>query len=279
MWHMLLLKWDMMLGVDVHFEIDAIIPPKPEPFVPHVVGMAIQGLTPLGPKLTGDNVVANGKHIVYKGSDISFLIPHIPVVPWPPMVLAPVIMTVLSGSKTYFGPSSVVGKVGPIACALIPPDTNIQLNCGFPCPTPTGLVQAMTTVVCGMTWGDIIGGLVAMVVDAAVQTVENLLCWKLGKVIGPIGKTKAGKAIVEAVVGAVVQQVTGSPIGYTAGVATGGQDSKWNPGNWGGNLGDAVGGAIDRATGAAPSPSTPANTTATSTATHSVTNDPGVEQH
>ena len=277
MWHMLLLKWDMMLGVDIHMEINAIIPPTPAPFIPHVVGMAIQGVTPLGPKLTDNTVVANGKHIVYKGSDISFIIPHIPIPPWPPTVLA-VAATALSGSKSYFGPSSVVGKEGAIAAALIPPDTNIQLNCGFPFPAATGLVQAMTTVVCGMTWGDIIGGLVAMQIDTIVQGVENLLLWKAGKVLGKFGDTKVGQAIA-ATVGGVISQVVGSPIGYTYGAATGGPDSPYNPGNWGNNAGNAVGGAINRATGAAPSPSAPANTTATSTASHPVTDDPSVEQH
>jgi hypothetical protein len=287
MWHCLLLELDPMLGVDFHGEITATPVPAPAPFIPHVAGMFLHGWTPLGPSMTvRSKTAANYLRIVQKGSDISFGIIHVPTPVWPPCVLAVIITTVGSGSKSYFGPTSVVAEGTPVASALIPPAYNINLNCGT-IPTPTGNVLAPCTVVTGMTWGDILGGLVAMVIDCALQAAMNYLCgfickWSvLAKVLGKCAPTL--KTVLENAIPAIVQQITGSPIGYTFSVPghIGGNPddstNPWNPGNWGNWVGNKVQKAID-GPGPSTSPSQPASVNP-GTSPHPGGTDPGVENH
>ena len=76
-----------------------------------------QGSEPTGgASMTGDDVLANNWNIIQRDSDIQYGIPHIPLPPFPPCVLA-LLWTAISGSKSYFGPSSVLGNGKPIAAA------------------------------------------------------------------------------------------------------------------------------------------------------------------
>ncbi|AKT41266.1 hypothetical protein [Chondromyces crocatus] len=242
--HLLLLKWHPMVGCDLHLELTFTWPPVPVPFTPHVVGQRLAGFG--GADMTSDTVLANNWNIIRRDSDISYGIPHVPIPVFPPCVLA-LLWTGLSGSKSYFGPSTVHGNGKPIAAALLITQ-NPQLNCDDPFPLPTGMAFSWSNVVCGLSWGDIIGGLLAMAFDMAVGFVLNKIGGKLGgKVVGKFAPA-ASKVVVEAInltVNAVFQQLTGSPIGYSFSVPEKLFSPYANPGNWGKTLGHGLGNLID----------------------------------
>ena len=122
-----------------------------------------------------EQVKALHGRVMQRGTDIQNLIPHIPLTP---AALLAGVLTGLSGSKSYFGPASVKADKKPIAAAVAVV-VNYNLNCGD-VPTPTGIVVAPDTVVTGMTVGDILGGVFAMLTEAAIQTAMNLLLGDLG---------------------------------------------------------------------------------------------------
>jgi hypothetical protein len=109
-----------------------------------------------------------------KGTDIGPLIPHI----GPPSVTLPVEM-LFSSSKSHFSSSRYQAAGQQVSCALLV-YVNPNLNCGTPCPTPTGMVAAITTHMVDMTWGDVFAGLLAMAADALIQFLLN----KLGSFLG-----------------------------------------------------------------------------------------------
>jgi hypothetical protein len=230
-----------MIGCDVHLELTFTWPPVPVPFTPHAVGQRLAGLG--GASMTGDDVLANNWNIIHRDSDISYGIPHIPIPPFPPCVLA-LLWTGLSGSKSYFGPSSVRANNKPIAAALFV-YVNPQLNCDDPLPLPTGIAITWSNVVCGLTWGDIIGGFLAMGIDMAISFLLNKLG---GKIASKLIPKKAAKWAVEAInttVNAIFQQITGSPVGYTYSVPGHVLGDPFNPGNWGPMIGHWIGDQID----------------------------------
>jgi len=173
-----LLEFHPMLGVDAHTDVPPALPPAPVPFAPHGVGALLNWVLPAS---MADTVLANYARIMQRGTDIQNGIPHIPLAP--PLLLSGAI-TAFSGSKSYFGPASVQAKGKPIAVAVAVV-LNVNLNCGD-IPTPTGFVLAPNTVVAGMTFGDWLGAVFAMVVDCAIQTLMNQLLDPLGSVGGGI---------------------------------------------------------------------------------------------
>jgi hypothetical protein len=240
--HVVMLKWHVMAGCDVHNEITVVLVPMP--MVPHVVGMVLNGLW--GASKTSDRTIAKNWNIIQRDSDISYGIIHVPVV-LPACALAPLII-LTAGSKSYFGPSSVLAEKKPIAGALFK-YVNWQLNCADPCPMPTGFVACWGTVVCGMTWGDIIGGFIAMVLDCAIQAVINAGTGAIAKYAGFAAATGkeacsvAAARLLPPFISAAIQQLLGSPVGYTN--APGRDDgSMVNPGNWGTAAGHAAGDAM-----------------------------------
>jgi hypothetical protein len=126
-----------------------------------------------------------------RGTDIQNFIPHLPLSP--ACMLSPLI-TAFSGSKSHFGPASVLVEKKPVAVALIVV-VNPNLNCGD-IPLATGYVIAPNTVVTGLTLGDFLGGLFAMFVDTAIQTLMN-------KILPGPG-------------GALIGTLLGSPLGFSA---------------------------------------------------------------
>ena len=56
---------------------------------------------------------------------------------------------------------------------------NPNLNCGYPLPTPTGGVIALTTHEVQMTWGDIVSGALQMGFDF-------LIMWAMNKMFGKV---------------------------------------------------------------------------------------------
>jgi hypothetical protein len=266
--HLLLLKWHPMIGCDIHLELTATWPPVPAPNTPHLVAQRLAGFG--GATMTDDDVLANNWNIIQRDSDIQYGIPHIPIPPYPPCALA-LLWTGLSGSKSYFGPRSVVSSKGPIAAALLV-YVNPQLNCDDPLPLPTGIAITWSTVVCGMTWGDIIGGFLSMAFDMLISWLLNKLGERLAAKLLPKGLAKWVAKALETTINTILQQITGSPVGYTWSLPGHGLGDPYNPGNWGPMLGHPLGEWIGRATGLdSPAPAPPAPT-------NNFANDPAVEQ-
>lgn len=289
--HNLLRQWHVMIGCDFHNEVTATIPPVPAPMIPHVAGHVMNGWWLAA--TTEETVKALGTKIILRDSDISAGIPHVPIPPYPPCALLLLIIP-MSGSKCYFGPSSVLAGGKPIACALIIV-VNINLNCADPCGMPLNVVITWGNVVCGMSIGDILGGLLAMGIDAAITFAFNRLgSWLgakfLGKIINPFFNKLA-----EGLLSGLVQQLTGSPLGYTNAPLHYLFGDNASVGNWGSLLGHGLGEWIGDAGSTktieqllgAPSPSSPQTTLASpagtpssaTPATNGIVNDAGVEEH
>jgi len=214
-----MLEYHPMIGVDFHFDLippAPPVPPVPTPFEPHVVGATLNWVLP---PMMATTVLAQFGRVMQRGTDIMNLIPHIPM--GPGVLLSPA-ETAFSGSKSHFGPASVQACKKSIAAAVLVV-VNLNLNCGT-IPTPTGVVIAPNTVVTGMTWGDILGGVMAMVADCAVQTVLNCILAPLG----PVGAGIAGMLL-------------GSPLGF--GFNANGRGAVGSVGRFSGYFSDAARGA------------------------------------
>jgi hypothetical protein len=181
--------------------------------------------------------------VMCKGTDIGPMIPHIGV---PSTTLMIEIAT--SGSKSHFGPSyyhvnDQTGAAGNPAVALLM-SVNPNLNCGYPLPTPFGMVMALTTQALGMSWGDIVGGLYQMALDFMLQAILQKLGGSVGNwigkgmgalaremgigallAIGPLERllgAEAGAVLErfaqasETVVATAVGQLIGTPLGTTS---------------------------------------------------------------
>ena len=282
--HNVLRQYHIMVGCDFHNEVMAAIPPAPAPMIPHVVGHVMQGWGITATALmTQETLKALGTKIMQRDTDIGNGIIHVPIPPWPPCALLPLIIP-FSGSKSYFGPSSVLAEKKPIAAALIVV-VNLNLNCADPCAMPLNVVIAWGNVVCGMTIGDILGGILAMGIDAAITFGFNKLGgWMGGKLLGKVTNVFFNK-MAEGLISQVVQQLTGSPLGYTNAPLHYLLGDNASVGNWGAALGHAAGSKIDELLG----DSTPANTSqmlATPAGTpppgtpltNGIVNDPGVDE-
>ncbi len=171
--HNILLQSHVMVGCDFHIPYP---PPvgTPLPFPSPYVTIQIMGNPVSLTKLHTTTVDDWYNKQMCKGSDIGFFIPHVGT---PSIII--VIEMAFSGSKCHFGPHSVqvrdqYGATQNPACALAWV-ANPNLNCGFPVPTPTGVVFAFNTVAEELTAGDIWGGLYGMISDIVIQTIINLV--------------------------------------------------------------------------------------------------------
>lgn len=203
--HALLIKWHPMLSADGHTDLMPIPAPPlvtPNPYHPHIVGSVLYGLTfgKIAPTVKALDI-----ELIHMGSDIANFIPHIPLPPTH-FILA-VVYTAFSGSKSHFGPSAVQTKDGVVGAALLIL-VNPNLNCYDIVPLPVGWVCAPNTVMAHMTFGDILGGLFAMAVDAAIQALIN----KAGGKLGGRFASQGGKLLA----GPVASFLLGSPLGKNA---------------------------------------------------------------
>ena len=222
--HCVLLKWHPMLGLDFHNEVTATVPPAYVENVPHVCGHVLYGWG-LG-TVTPAAIKANGMQIVMRGSDISNGIIHVPIPPWPPICLLPLVIG-FSGSKSHFGPGSVKSNGNPIGAAILVV-INLNLNCNSIAPLPTGIVIAPATVVCGMTLGDILGGVFAMASDAIYGFILNKITGGIGSWVAGDELGKVAVKVFADVVSSILQTAFGSPLGWSL------------PGGPTGRLGNAI---------------------------------------
>lgn len=233
----LLLQWHPMLGLDFHNEITATPPPAPAPNVPHVAGHVLYGWT-LG-DMAPAPIKADGMRIAQRGTDIKNGIPHVPIPPWPPICLLPLIIG-FSGSKSHFGPAAVTAGGKPVAAAIAVV-MNLNLNCNSVAPLPTGIVVAPSTVVCGMSLGDILGGFFAMGADALFGFVLNKITGGIGNWLAGDAIGKIAQKVFSDTASAILQTLFGSPLGWSpqgapvGGLSSGFSDVARSAGEWIGN--------------------------------------------
>lgn len=177
-----------MIGFDLHGEM--AVPLIPAPSFPHVCFSVLNGI--VGKVMKTTTVTQDGGWmIVHRTSDIGNLIPHVPLPPAPNFLFLPLVIA-FSGSKSYFGPATVQAQGNVIGCALIfVVDVNGNcwdiLSAGVGLVAPTGFVITWNTVETTMTWGDVLGGFIAMAIDAACNALLSFAAGKVaGKLAGPI---------------------------------------------------------------------------------------------
>src|SRR5262249_23123490 len=106
--------------------------------------------------------------------DVKWLIPHVPIPPYPPCVLA-LVHTACSQSKIMLGAFTVLANNKP--AGLWP----VQVNCDKPCNLPTGLQipTRMPTVWCGF-------GILDILASILVAAIDTLVCFLIDKLVGGI---------------------------------------------------------------------------------------------
>jgi len=166
-----------MIGRDLHIPWPPGAPaplPAPAPYMTAYTMLGTAATSTWTDKLFTDSLFPT----MIKGTDIGPLIPHIGA----PSVTLP-IEIVFSASKSHFGSSKYKTEKGIAAVSLLFL-TNLNLNCGTPIPTPTGVVLALATHRVDMTWGDLVAGALSMAVDFVIQ--KYLTKWgnKFGDYIG-----------------------------------------------------------------------------------------------
>ncbi len=193
--HAVMKDWHPMIGVDLHI-CNPPPPAPPIPMTPYRTAMLLHGTAGwfLTTRYCPTHHSAGLGVTMARGTDIGPLIPHI----GPPSITLP-IEVAFSASKSHFGPRNYVekdntGGKNHIAAAL-GGFINPNLNCGTPCPTPTGMVLALNTHGVGMTPGDIAAGMTQMVVDVALQTALGYLGNGVGAALGYLAK-KVGPQVL-----------------------------------------------------------------------------------
>ena len=195
-----------MFGIDLH---DAVIPPSPTPipFIPHIGWGNLEGNVGSPPGTKAARTNAESVPMLQRGTDIGLGIPHFSL-----NILLPLVI-LGSGSKSYFGAGTVKLEGTAVAVAVLH-NANINLNCGgstIP-PTPSGYVIAPCTVRAGMTFGDLLAGILQMVVEAAVQWGIG---FALGKVLPAFEALGILGTFLSNALGLVVGWAIGTPLGYS----------------------------------------------------------------
>ena len=150
-----------MVGVDFHDGFPCFptnIPIPIVPLAPHIVFAMVR----FGPWWQASSSENTNVHVPFgnamaKGFDIGMLVPHI-TAPALDSFIYMALDTLMSSSQGFFGVESVQTSQGPIAVALLE-IVNLQIDCETPCGLPTGLLLAPSTVVAGLTLGDLLGDL------------------------------------------------------------------------------------------------------------------------
>jgi hypothetical protein len=201
--HCVLIKYHPMLSADGHSDLlPTPAGPVPNPYHPHIVAHILWGWT-LGDIAT--RVQAMGIEVIRMGSDIANGIPHVPMPPTHFLLFA--LYTAFSGSKSHFGPAAVQAQGKPVGAALLFV-VNPNLNCYDVVPLPVGWTCSPNTVMVSMSFGDILGGLFALVTDAVLQAIIN-------KVTGGVGADSSNLA-VRMLAGPLVGFMVGSPLGKSS---------------------------------------------------------------
>jgi len=202
--------WHQMLGLDQHIPWPVGSPsPAPGP-ASYVTTAPLIGIIPrLTSRLT-PSVFADGMSpLMVRGTDIGPSILHA----GPPSQTMPIELAT-SGSKSHFGVSRcrVKDQTGASGClgVAVFGAGSVNLNCGTPAPTPSGVVFAPATLVAKLTAGDLVAGVYMTAWDYAGQRIMG----RLGEVaIDPAAKvvnrimSRLGAAVLGSVAAREVARV------------------------------------------------------------------------
>ena len=269
------------IGAGIH---DAIFPPAPTviPFTPHVSMQTLLGLT-IKAKWSKTVIGPFGFQLLGKDNDSGLIVPHISIPP--PNALVPIVIA-FGGSKVMFGASTVKldvdGAGVPMGACLLPfvPLSRNQA-CNQPLNLPTDNVIAPNTVLVGLTLGDVIGGVVNIVIDMGVsfalgklgagissKVTQPIVAAALKK-FGPTFATALAGETAEAVLNALVDAIVGYGVGEAENAASGASGNAAGGEGWS-DTGTALGGWID-----SPSSSSSSSSPTTDTSSGLINNTPG----
>ena len=176
-----------------------IVPPAPPPPVltPHVSTDTLFGLS-IKCDYAPTDLAIGGLPLVARGSDSGFVVPHYAVNSLLPIVIA------FGGSKVMFGSSKVkiAAKSGAKDCGCcVPPCVPLSINlaCNDPCSYPSDFVVAPNTVEVGMSFGDILGGVISTAVDIGFSWLVGQAAGKMSQGLGNLaGRVMANEAAEKA---------------------------------------------------------------------------------
>lgn len=162
-----LVHFHPMIGCD----FETVMPPgSPSPLpapAPYGTMQILNGLMPFVKSKPTMRTICGFGLPLQQGTDIGFLIGHVGA----PNVLLPVII-LFSSSKSLFSASTVQFESNPVSTSsnIV---YNLNLNCGSPMSTPTGMVLAPNTVLAGMTLGDFIAGYARVAMQMAISFIAG----------------------------------------------------------------------------------------------------------
>jgi hypothetical protein len=163
-----------------------------------------------------------GFQFIGKDNDSGLIIPHISIPP--PNVLVPIVIA-FGGSKVMFGASTVkinVDGAGIPMGACVFPVVPLSLNqaCNQPLNLPSDYVIAPNTVMVGLTLGDIVGGVVNIVLDMGLSFLLSKLGDKFSSgVTQPIVAAVLGKfgpSLIGGVAQGVINGLIDAALGFAA---------------------------------------------------------------
>lgn len=173
-----------MIGVDIH--PGTLGPPDPPKPMPHFVAQLLGGLNTkakLVPSVMSHNFI-----VLNQGTDIGMGIGHVaPNIFFPLYVLT-------SSSSSNFGSYTVLSANNPTAAA-VGVYVNINLNCGGPLSTTTGMVVAPGCNMVGITLADFVAGLFSNLVGVAISFVSGSIAGGLSKVGSKVGTNLVGNIV------------------------------------------------------------------------------------
>ena len=202
------------VGIGSH---SSIFPPAIPPVIaPHISMDTLLGLT-IKAKYSKTVLGPLYLSLVGKDNDSGYIVPHISIPPT--NVLLPIII-MFGQSKPMFSASTVKmdvdGAATPIAAAVIPfVPLSINQGCDDPCNYPSDFVISPNTVMVGLTLGDILSGVVGILLDVVVSYLVSKAGGKLAEGIikrigGPIAAsvTRAGSEEIARVTGETLESIS-----------------------------------------------------------------------
>lgn len=211
-----------MIGVDFHVGTPGP-PVPPAPNIPHFVAQVLGGLN-ITAKLV-PTVLSHNFIVINQSSDIGMGIGHVA-----PNILFP-LYVLTSSSISNFGSFTVLSGGKPTAAA-IGVYVNMNLNCGQPVNTPTGMVVAPGCNMVGLSFAEFMAGMASIAVNMAISYVagkiggkigEKVSGWAMSGICNIAGRVSVSAGLMSAAVlstkfvSKVVEEVIGAPIGQLIG--------------------------------------------------------------
>ena len=178
------------ISIDIHQNVPPPPAPPVPPFLPYFWVQVLGGLPLVNKAKMATTTFTWYFPAMQKGTDIGRFLIHV----GNPVNLKLPFIIIGSGSKSFFGASTVKASNEPVATSLLI-IINKNMNCCDPCNLPAGNVIAPNTVLAGMTIGDYFGGIVNALIDTAVSFAIGHVAGKFGDGIADcIGKSGLAQA-------------------------------------------------------------------------------------